>query len=479
MTFDRVPFNYGSSTYSAPVREMPYNLEVEQGLLGVLLVDNRQLEKCSDIITAQDFYAGAHQRIYTAIMSMVERGLVATPVTLKQYFMTDGDLNDVGGADYLAQLAACIVSIANAKDYALHLADLSLRRGIIEKCQEAQEAAYTPNLEQSAIKIAERLEEGLFVLAEKKATGEGPVDIAIGIEEALKHIEAAQKGEKSGITCGIAAVDNHINGFQKGECIIIAGRPGMGKSALAGNIADNAVQAGWKGAIFNMEMSKLQIALRYLADRTELPMQMMRKKGQLNQEHWDRIISASTQLRNLGLFVDDQAGLSVAQIKARCRRHKRKHGLDFVVIDYLSLIDPGDNDDQMVHQIGKIARALKILARELDIAVFLLAQLSRAVEARDNKRPQLSDLRDSGEIEQHADIVLFVYRSEYYLSKEEPVKRSGETNDKFHARLQEWQLTYEESRGKAEIVVGKQRMGETGILHVAFSGVRQRFYDLI
>jgi replicative DNA helicase len=471
-------------TGTAPVqyRILPHNQEAEQGLLGVLLIDNRAMEKISDFLKAVHFFVPAHQRIFDAISKMVDRGQTASPVTLKNYFEKDEDLKDVGGAAYLAELAAGVISIINAEQYARTIYDLHLRRELIMLGEDVVNESFDHKLDAGAAETIEMAEKRLYELAETGTSRGAFVTVKDSVMVAIAHAEKAYKtdGHVTGVTTGLIDMDKKLGGLQKSDLIILAGRPSMGKTALATNMAYNAAAAfaesgGREGArvgFFSLEMSSDQLATRILADLSKVPSDSIRR-GAIKQDDFRSFVEASQKLSLVPLYIDDTPALTIGGIRTRARRLKRQHGLDMLVIDYLQLLQGNgsrQSTDNRVLEISEITRGLKAIAKELQIPVMALSQLSRAVEQREDKRPMLSDLRESGSIEQDADVVMFVYREEYYLSRAEP-----EPGTDKHLK---WQERMSQSHNVAESIIAKQRHGPIGTVRLHFEPNFTKFSDL-
>ena len=474
----------------AHYRILPNNLEAEQGILGALLLDNRSLENVNDFLRADHFYMPAHQRIYDAIRTLIDRGQVASPVTLKSYFEKDEGLSHIGGAEYLVELAGSVMSVINVQDYARLIYDLYLRRQLIALGGDVVNNAYEHTLESDALGTIEDAEKRLFELAESGDIRGGFVTLKDSVGKAIENAELAYKtaGHVTGVPSKITDLDKKLGGLHPSDLIILAGRPSMGKSALATNIAFNAAKAyadsgGKEGAIvgfFSLEMSSDQLASRILADQANVSGDDMRK-GNFTDEDFRRFAEASQILSQVPLYIDDTPALSISAVRTRARRLKRQHGLGMIVVDYLQLLQgsgSGRSNENRVLEISEITRGLKAIAKELEIPVLALSQLSRAVEQRDDKRPQLSDLRESGSIEQDADVVMFVYREEYYLAREEPSQRVSEADEKFYERHEQWAKRLQEVANTAEAVVAKQRHGPIGIVKMFFDSRVTRFGDL-
>ncbi len=471
-----------NTTEERHYRTLPNNLEAEQGLLGALLVDNRALERI-DYLKPIHFFVPAHQRIFDAIQKLCDRGQVASPVTLKSYFETDSDLSAVGGANYLAELAASVVSVVNVQDYARALYDLHMRRELIAVGEEVVNDAFDLRLDHDANATLELAENRLFALAESGDARSGFVTLRESILRALDIADKAYKtdGHVTGVTTGLRDLDEKLGGLHNSDLLILAGRPSMGKTTLATNIAFQAANryaetGGKEGAIvgfFSLEMSSDQLATRILADQAGISGDAIRK-GNINEAEFRRFVEASHRLSQVPLYIDDTPALSIGAVRSRARRLKRQHGLGLLVIDYLQLLQgtgSRQSTENRVLEISEITRGLKAIAKELDIPVMALSQLSRAVEQREDKRPQLSDLRESGSIEQDSDVVMFVYREEYYEARKVPnIEDSG--------KYAEWQARMERCANVAEVIIGKQRHGPIGIVPLYFDANLTRFKDL-
>ncbi len=461
---------------------MPHNADAEQGLLGALLVDNRAFERVSDFLKAEHFYAPAHGRIFTAIATVIERGQIASPITLKGAFDGDEDLTHLGGSAYLADLASGVVTIVNVQDYGRTVFELHLRRQLIGLGEEMVNDAHKHDLDSPAADQIEGVERKLYELATVGETGSGFIAFSSSLTKAIDMAEAAYRREShiTGVTTGLRDLNRRLGGLQKSDLIILAGRPSMGKTALATNIAFNAAQAhadsrGSEGAIvafFSLEMSAEQLATRILAEVSEVPSEKIRK-GEVRDVEFRRFVEASQKLASVPLYIDDTPALSIAQVRTRARRLKRQFGLGLVVIDYLQLLRGSGNGraaESRVLEVSEITRGLKAIAKELSVPVLALSQLSRAVEQRDDKRPQLSDLRESGTIEQDSDVVMFIYREEYYLERKQPAEGTAE-----HTA---WQAEMERVHNIAEIIIGKHRHGPVGTDKMHFEGQFTKFSDL-
>jgi replicative DNA helicase len=464
-----------------PYRQMPANEEAEQALLGAILINNDALERVSEFLEPEHFYNPAHGRIFAACKTLREQQRVADPVSLRHKFERDGDLQAVGGAHYLTELARSVVSVLNAEDYGRILYDMHLRRRLIALGEEVVNEAYGVDLDSQAIDQIQTAEEKLYRLSEvgDYRGGFQPFSRVLGeaIEQANKALHRDTR--LTGATTGLVDMDRLLGGLQPSDLIILAGRPSMGKTALATNMAFNAAQAfqqsgGREGAVvgfFSLEMSAEQLATRILSDQAEIASEKIRK-GEMKRADFPRLVQASEQLREVPLFVDDTAGLTITALRSRALRLKRQHNLGLIVIDYLQLMRPSGSQrtDNRVQEISEITRGLKMVAKDLNVPVLALSQLSRQVEQREDKRPQLADLRESGSIEQDADVVMFVFREAYYVGKREPALGTPE-----HA---EWQAEMDRVLNLADAIVAKQRHGPTGTVQLHFEGMYTRFSNL-
>ena len=470
--------------------EMPHNFEAEQGLLGMLLIDNIHLEQVSEIVKPHHFSHASHQNIYSTIQKMVEMGLEAKHTTLKDYFEKDDGLSSVGGARYLAELADEVPLLNNARDYANTIYDRYLRREIIRMNQDISAEAFNFNIDKNAQKIIEQAESQLFSLSENGVSQGGFITLRDSIMTAIEIAEKAYKsdGHVTGVTTGLTDLDHKLGGLHNSDLLILAARPSMGKTSLAVNVAYNAAKAyadsgGEQGGVvgfFSLEMSSDQLATRILSDESGISGDDIRK-GNIKESDFRKFVEASQKLSQVPLYIDDTPALSIGAVRTRARRLKRQYGLNMIVVDYLQLLQgSGSTQSQgnRVLEISEITRGLKAIAKELNIPVVALSQLSRAVEQREDKRPMLSDLRESGSIEQDADVVMFIYRREYYLSREEPEKRGGEEDGKFNDRYAQWQQDLSDCANTADVIVAKQRHGPIGTVSLHFDSSVTRFSDL-
>ena len=468
-------------------RSAPHNIEAEQSLLGAILVNNDAFYRVSDFLEPKHYFEPLHQTIYETAASLIRMGKIATPVTLKTFLPADTDVGGMTIGQYLARLAAEATTIINAQDYGRTIYDLALRRDLIGIGEDMVNVAYDAPVDFAPRAQIEDAERRLYELAESGRYDGGfqkfSQALAVAVDLAAKAFQ--RDGKLSGISTGMRDLDTKMGGLQHSDLIIVAGRPGMGKTSLATNIAYNVAQAyvpelqadgtmkaanGGVIGFFSCEMSADQLATRIVAERTGVPSSHIRRGG-ISEADFEKIREVSIELQSLPFYVDATGGLSIAQLMARARRLKRQKGLDLLVIDYIQLLSgSGKRSDNRVQEITEITTSLKALAKELNVPVIALSQLSRQVESRDDKRPQLSDLRESGSIEQDADVVLFVYREEYYLAMKAP--RPGTPEH------EKWQLDMSLAHGKAEVIIGKQRHGPTGTVDLAFEASITRFGDL-
>ncbi len=470
-------------------RAMPHTIEAEQALLGAILVNNTVFEKVGEMLKPDHFYDPVHQRIFESIATLIQRGQIADPKTLRGLFENDPALANVGGAQYLGDLAASIITVINALDYGHLIHDLYLRRQLITLGEDIVNEAFQQDLDKPAIKQIEETEHCLFELAQTGELNRGFVKLEKSLAISLRMADEAFKRDShvTGITTGLRDLDRKLGGFQKSDLVILAGRPSMGKTALATNIAINAARAyadsvgkeGGAVAFFSLEMSSEQLATRLLGDYSSVPSDKIRR-GEIKQDDFTKFVEATSFLSHAPLYIDDTPGLGVASLRTRARRLKRMvPHLGLIVIDYLQLLHgSAKSADNRVQEVSEITRGLKGLAKELEVPVLALSQLSRAVESREDKHPQLADLRESGSIEQDADVVMFVYREEYYHARSEPTRRADEGEEKFNQRYQRWMERGEEVRNIAEILIAKQRHGPIGTVPLHFDGQFTRFSNL-
>ena len=475
-------------------RSPPHNFEAEKALLGAIFANNNAYDRVSGYLRPEQFADPVHGRIYDATSKLIERGQIADPITLRTFFERDGSIADVGGTRYLAEIAGSMVNVINAGEYGRTIYDLHLKRQLIELGEQIVNRAFTPEVEDDAMHQIGNAEQQLYDLATTGEIEGGFQEFKTSIITAIEMAEAAHKkdGKLSGVSTGLRDIDGLLGGLHPSDLVILAGRPSMGKTALATNIAFNAaydykvetqpdgsekVTDGAVVGFFSLEMSAEQLAARILSEQTEIASDKMRR-GTLSNEEFDKLVVASQQLYRLPIFIDDTPAMSVSMLRTRARRLKRNGGLGLIVVDYLQLMEGSQRTDNRVQEIGEITRGLKTLAKELNVPVIALSQLSRAVEQREDKRPQLSDLRESGTIEQDADVVTFIYRESYYLERAEPAQRQDEGPDKFAERLTRWEERIQAVRHLSELIIAKQRHGPTGTTKLYFDGMFTRFGDL-
>jgi len=471
----------------------PQNLEAEQALLGAILTNNRAHERVAEYLAPEHFADPVHGRIFEAAARRIGKGQIADAVTLKGDLANDALLEEVGGAGYLGQLVAASVTIVNAGDYGRAIFDSYLRRQLIDLGEEVVNEAFEHDLEKDALAQIEATEQRLFALAETGQTGRDFRPFKDTLAEAIAMTEAAHKRDSgvAGVATGFHNLDRLLGGLQNSDLVILAGRPAMGKSSLATNIAYNVCSTKrWQRAadgsdmsedqvvaFFSLEMSAEQLATRILSEQAHVSSSRMRR-GEINEGEFERVFEASKKLATYPLFIDDTPALTVSALRTRARRLKRKHGLALIVIDYLQLMQASSTRaDNRVQEVSEITRGLKAVAKELNVPVIALSQLSRATEQRDDKRPQLSDLRESGSIEQDADVVMFLFREEYYLAREKPVQHANEKDDTFNSRVAKHEVRVRAAENLAEVIVAKQRHGPIGTVQLHFNGEFTQFSD--
>jgi replicative DNA helicase len=467
---------------------LPRNVEAEAALLGALMIDNRIVEDVQMSLRAIHFFEPLHGRIYDAILRLCDRSMVANPVTLKPLLEADPALRELGGAAYLAQLTGSGAAVLGARDFARQIYDLALLRELVGVGRVLVENALDTSEAIDPKGQIEQAELALYSVAEQGGDTGSVKNFAQATKLAVEMAEKALNsgGHVSGITSGLDGLNSKTGGLHPSDLIIVAGRPGMGKSSLATNIAYNAAtrymrdladgiapekSIGAPVAIFNLEMSADQLATRILAEQSGISGEKLRM-GKINHAEFQDLVRASRELADLPLFIDDTAGLTIAAMRTRARRLKRKHNIGLIVVDYLQLLQGSGKGDNRVNEISEISRGLKTLAKELMVPVIALSQLSRAVESREDKRPQLSDLRESGSIEQDADMVWFLYREDYYEMNKEP------SADQDPAGYAAWREKMERISGLSELIVAKQRHGSTGKVRLHFDAKITRFTDL-
>lgn len=474
----------------------PSNQQAEQALLGALLANNRAYERVSEFLAPEHFVDPVHGRIYQAIARRIEAGQLADAVMLKAEFEHSGVLEEVGGTAYLAQLLTAMVGIINAGEYGRAIHDAWLRRQLIDIGEVVVNNAFGADGELDGKQQIEVAEQALFQLATEGGNDGGFVSFERALTDAIQGAERAfhRSGHVSGLSTGLRDLDTKMGGLHPSDLLILAGRPGMGKTALATKIAFGAAKSLMAEAraqdpngvpkaqiaIFSLEMSSEQLATRLLSEEARVSGDRIRR-GDIVQKDFDKFVQVSREIASLPLQIDDTPAITMSALRTRCRRLKRTKGLALVVVDYLQLMRPsaGTRPENRVLEISQITQGLKALAKELALPVLALSQLSRQVENREDKRPQLSDLRESGTIEQDADAVMFVYRDEYYLEQKMPKETAFEGGaEKFHAAMDEWQQKMSTAHNKADLIIAKQRHGPTGTIPLFFEGEFTRFGDL-
>lgn len=467
---------------------MPHSIEAEQQLLGAILTNNDVYDRVASVIGPKHFYEPVHARIFDIAAQRIAKNNLASPVTLKAFMEDDEGLKELGGPAYLARLAGAAISAFAVRDYAQMIYDLAVRRDLIQLGRDISAKAAQVDVSSEPREQIVEAEQELYKLAEQGQVESGFQSFLKAVTDAVNVANAAYQrdGGLSGVSTGLIDMDKKLGGLHRSDLLILAGRPSMGKTSLATNIAFNVAKAykrgmkpdGTEGAIdggvvgfYSLEMSAEQLASRILSEAAEIPSHQIRS-GDMTEAEFRRFVDAAKALEACPLFIDDTPALPISQLAARARRLKRTHGLDVLIIDYLQLVRGTGKSENRVNEISEITMGLKAIAKELDIPVIALSQLSRQVESRDDKRPQLSDLRESGSIEQDADVVMFVYREEYYKEREKP-------GDHELDKMAVWQEEMERLHGRAEVVIGKQRHGPIGTVDLSFEGKFTRFGNLV
>ena len=467
---------------------VPHSIEAEQQLLGAILTNNDLFDRVASIVRAEHFYDPVHARIFETAAARIAKNNLASPVTLKAFLEDDAGLAELGGPAYLVRLAGAAISSFAVRDYAEMIYDLAIRRELINVGNDIAAKAARFDVDSEPREQIVEAEQKLYALAEQGQTEQGFQSFLTAVTDAVKVANAAyqREGGLAGVSTGLVDMDKKLGGLHRSDLLILAGRPSMGKTSLATNVAFNIARAykkgitasGEEGAVdggvvgfFSLEMSAEQLATRILSEVAEIPSNQIRR-GDFTESEFRRIVDAAKELEAAPLFIDDTPALPISQLAARARRLKRTHGLDALFIDYLQLVRGTGRSENRVNEISEITMGLKAIAKELDIPVIALSQLSRQVENREDKRPQLSDLRESGSIEQDADVVMFVFREEYYKEREKPGDHELE-------KMGIWQEEMERLHGKVEVVIGKQRHGPIGTVELSFEGQFTRFGNLI
>jgi len=469
------------STQNNLENKQPSNIEAEQALIGSILVNNDIIDEVSTIVNPSIFYDPAHVKIYEVIESLNSKGMIANPITLKNYFEKDNMLNEVGGTEYLVKLTRFSGSAKQAVDYGKIIHEMYLRRELVLISDKLSADTINANAqEQNAENIIESTEKSLFDLAERGSFSQSFLKFNQALDQTIEMATLAMQSDQGivGVPTGLTDLDEKLGGLHKSDLVILAGRPGMGKTALATNIAYHAAQNLMSRqekssiAFFSLEMSSEQLSTRILSEQARIKSDDIRR-GKVTEDEINRYIETSRNIYNLPLYIDETPAITISTLCNRARRIKRLFGLNLIVVDYIQLMrapNSNNRNDNRVQEVSEITQGLKALAKELKVPVLALSQLSRAVESRDDKKPQLSDLRESGSIEQDADVVMFVYREAYYLENKQPKLGSIE-----HA---EWQSKMNDVNGLADIILGKQRHGPTGTVKVEFEGIYTKFKDL-
>ena len=459
-------------------KELPNNIEAEQSVIGSILVSNDIFDDVSPIINYTKFYDPIHQKIFLAIENLISKGMLANPITLKNYFENDKNLIELEGHEYLVKITKFSTSLRQAIEYAKIIYDMHVRRELIKISEATIDNASNKNIDLPGEKIIEDSEKLLFDLAERGSFSKSFVKFDIALNQTIEMASRAFKSTEGivGVPTGLTDLDDRLGGLHNQDLVIIGGRPSMGKTALATNIAFHAAKniqdKGLKSSVafFSLEMSSEQLSTRILSEQSRIKSNDIRR-GKISEEQFDKFIETSKNISELPLYIDETPAISIAAISNRARRIKRLFGCELVVVDYIQLMKATNiRNDGRVQEISEITQGLKAIAKELNVPVLAVSQLSRAVEQRDDKKPQLSDLRESGSIEQDADVVMFVYREAYYLERKEPRPATVE-----HA---EWQAKMNEISNLAEIMISKQRHGPTGNIKVEFESMFTKFRDI-
>ena len=466
----------------------PHNIDAEQALLGTLLINNDVFESIHLIVQVEHFFDPLHSRIFEIISQKILKSALASPITIKSYFVGDSALDELGGASYLVRLASSAISTFAAKEFAVLIRDMSLRRSLINVANDISQKATTIEINSEPEEQIVEAEQALYNLSTQGKEDTGFKSFVSATTEAIEFASKAyqREGSLSGLSTGLIDLDKKLGGLNPSDLVIIAGRPSMGKTALATNIAYNIAREninsnaslnndkkliGGVVGFFSLEMSSSQLAARILSEASQVPSDQIRR-GEMTEDEFRRFVESAQKLETCSLFIDDTAALPISALTARARRLKRTYGLDVLIVDYLQLVRPASVKDNRVNEISEITQGLKAIAKELNIPVIALSQLSRQVESRDDKRPQLSDLRESGSIEQDADVVMFVFRAEYYKEREKPAEHDIEATMK-------WQDEMSQLHGKAEVIIGKQRHGPIGSVDLSFESKFTRFGNLV
>ena len=466
---------------------MPHSIEAEQQLLGAILTNNEILDRVSSILKPEHFFEPVHARIFNVCAARIAKNNLASPITVSGFMDDDEGLKELGGGTYLARLAGSAIAAFAARDYATMIYDLAIRRELIVLGQDISARAARQVIDEEPKEQIVLAEQALYQLGEEGQSERGFQSFLSAVSTALESANNAYQrdGGLAGISTGLIDMDKKLGGLHKSDLLILAGRPSMGKTSLATNIAFNIAKSYKRGTLsdgsegtlnggvvgfYSLEMSADQLAARVLSEASEVPSEQIRR-GDMTEAEFRRFVDAAKTLESCPLYIDDTPALQISQLAARARRLKRTHGLDVLIVDYLQLVRPASAKDSRVNEVSEITQGLKAVAKELNIPVIALSQLSRQVESRDDKRPQLSDLRESGSIEQDADVVMFVYREEYYKEREKPGDHELE-------KMAAWQDEMSQLHGKAEVIISKQRHGPIGTVDLSFEGKFTRFGNL-
>jgi len=459
--------------------KLPSNIEAEQALIGSILVNNDIIDEISNIVNHKSFYDPLHSKIYNLIENLHNKGMIANPITLKNSFENDMALSEIGGTEYLVKLTRFSSSVKQSIDYAKIVHEKFVKRELVKISETLSDEAVDETIDKTGENIIQDTEKSLFDLAERGTFHQSFLKFNQALDQTIEMATNAMKSDHGivGVPTGLNDLDERLGGLHRSDLVIIAGRPSMGKTALATNIgyyaAKKILDDNKKSSIafFSLEMSSEQLSTRILSEQSRIKSNDIRR-GKVTEEEFNRLIETSRNIHDLPLYIDETPAITISTLSNRARRIKRLFGLDLIIVDYIQLMTTGSKRyDGRVQEISEITQGLKALAKELSVPVLALSQLSRAVEQRDDKKPQLSDLRESGSIEQDADVVMFVFREEYYLERKEPKLGTIEHG--------EWQAKMNEIIGSADIIIGKQRHGPTGNIQVEFEGIYTKFKDAL
>ena len=457
--------------------KLPSNIEAEQALIGSVLVNNDIIDEISNIVDHKNFYDPLHSKIYNLIENLHNKGMIANPITLKNSFENDAALSEIGGTEYLVKLTRFSSSVKQSIDYAKIVHEKFVKRELVQISETLSDEAVDETIDKTGENIIQDTEKSLFDLAERGTFHQSFLKFNQALDQTIEMATNAMKSDHGivGVPTGLNDLDERLGGLHRSDLVIIAGRPSMGKTALATNIgyyaAKKILDDNKKSSIafFSLEMSSEQLSTRILSEQSRIKSNDIRR-GKVTEEEFNRLIETSRNIHDLPLYIDETPAITISTLSNRARRIKRLFGLDLIIVDYIQLMTTSSKRyDGRVQEISEITQGLKALAKELSVPVLALSQLSRAVEQRDDKKPQLSDLRESGSIEQDADVVMFVFREEYYLERKEPKLGTIEHG--------EWQAKMNEIIGSADIIIGKQRHGPTGNIQVEFEGIYTKFKD--